>query len=117
MYPFADTPQPPYTAVIFTSLRAVGGDNGYAETAARMIELARQRPGYLGIESARDEQTGTGITVSYWTDEWAAHAWKEDSEHLQAQRRARDEWYVDYRVYVATVKRAYGKHTDRGSSA
>ena len=51
--PFAQTPEPPYTAVIFTSTRTAG-DNGYGVMAARMEELAAQQPGYLGIDSARD---------------------------------------------------------------
>jgi heme-degrading monooxygenase HmoA len=102
--PIASTPEPPYTAVIFTSLRT-DGDRGYAATAARMEELAARQPGYLGIESARD---GLGITVSYWRSETDAAAWKQVAEHLAAQRRGRQEWYADYRVRVATVTRDYG---------
>ena len=60
----AETPQPPYYAVIFTSVRTEG-DNGYAEMADRMVELAEQQPGFLGVESARND---VGITVSYWAD-------------------------------------------------
>ncbi|XVX20080.1 antibiotic biosynthesis monooxygenase family protein [Actinomycetota bacterium] len=109
--PIAPTPAPPYVAVVFTSLRTVGDDSdsdGYAAAAARMDELASQQPGYLGIESARDPQTGLGITVSYWADESAARAWKGVAEHLDAQRRGREEWYLDYRVRIATVSRDYG---------
>lgn len=100
----ASTPEPPYTAVIFTSLRTPG-DHGYAATAARMEELAAQQPGYLGLESARDS---LGVTVSYWVDEAAAAAWKQVAEHLVAQREGRRGWYADYRVRVATVTRDYG---------
>ena len=100
----ATTPAPPYTAVIFTSLRTEG-DRGYARMAERMEELARAEPGFLGIESARD---GLGITVSYWVDDAAAAAWKQVSEHLVAQQRGRDAWYSDYQVRVATVSRSYG---------
>lgn len=100
----ASTPEPPYTAVIFTSLRTPG-DRGYAATAARMEELAAQQPGYLGLESAR---YGLGVTVSYWVDEAAAAAWKQVAEHLVAQREGRRGWYADYRVRVATVTRDYG---------
>ena len=60
----AETLQLPYYAVIFTSVRT-DGDNGYAEMADRMVELARQQDGFLGVESARNE---VGITVSYWRD-------------------------------------------------
>jgi hypothetical protein len=60
----APTPEPPYTAVVFTSLRT-DGDRGYAAMAERMDRLAAEQPGYLGIEAARDAD-GLGITVSYW---------------------------------------------------
>jgi heme-degrading monooxygenase HmoA len=98
------TPEPPYVAVIFSSVRNPG-DNGYAETAEAMLELVREQDGYLGVESARD---GIGITVSYWRDENAARAWKQVAEHLVVQRRGRDSWYFDYRVRVASVFREYG---------
>ena len=100
----AGTPEPPYVAVIFTSLRTAG-DNGYAAMNRRMEQLAAEQPGYLGIEAARDE---LGITVSYWADEDAARAWKQVTEHLVAQQRGREVWYLDYRVRVAVVQRDYG---------
>jgi len=116
---FAPTPDPPYVAVVFTSVRtapaldapdapdASDGDQGYAVMSRRMEELAAAQPGYLGIESARDGD-GRGITVSYWTDEAAAAAWKQVAEHLVAQERGRSAWYAGYRVRVATVTRDYG---------
>jgi heme-degrading monooxygenase HmoA len=99
----ANTPPPPYYAVIFTSLRTEG-DNGYAETAQRMVELARQQPGFLGVESVRDR---LGITVSYWESLEAIHAWKEQADHRAAQVKAR-EWYANFRVRVCRVEREYG---------
>ena len=100
----ADTPEPPYVAVIFTSVRTPG-DNGYAAMAARMEELAAEQPGYLGIETARDD---LGITVSYWATDDDARAWKQVAEHAGAQRMGRERWYATYRVRVATVERDYG---------
>lgn len=102
----AATPEPPYTAVIFTSVRTAG-DRGYAAAAAAMDALARQQPGFLGVESARE---GIGITVSYWRDDHAARAWKQVAEHLLVQRAGRAVWYANYRVRVATVSREYGLH-------
>lgn len=104
----AQTPAPPYTAVIFSSVRTDTDDNGYGETAAEMDDLARRQPGYLGVETARE---GLGITVSYWVDEAAARAWKGVARHLVAQRRGHEVWYRDYRVRVATVHREYGMRT------
>jgi heme-degrading monooxygenase HmoA len=102
----AATQEAPYTAVIFTSVRTAG-DRGYAAAAAAMDALARQQPGFLGVESARE---GIGITVSYWRDDQAARAWKQVVEHLLVQRAGRALWYADYRVRVATVYRDYGLH-------
>lgn len=101
----ASTPEPPYWAVIFTSLRA-DGDAGYAAMAAAMERLASAQPGFLGMESARE---AVGITVSYWSDEAAIAAWKAQVEHLAAQQLGRERWYADYAVRIARVERAYGK--------
>jgi heme-degrading monooxygenase HmoA len=108
----AETPEPPYTAVVFTSVPSTLQE-GYAATAAAMADLVVQQPGYLGAESAHDT---IGITVSYWRDEDAARAWKNVAAHLIAQRHGRQSWYADYRVRVATVTRDY-RLVDGGSSA
>jgi heme-degrading monooxygenase HmoA len=106
----ARTPQPPYWAVIFTSTRrhaADGGnDDGYADAAARMDELARGSPGYLGVDSVRGAD-GLGVTVSYWRDEASIVAWKRHAEHAAAQARGRAQWYAGYTTRVAEVRRAY----------
>ena len=105
--PFANTPDPPYVAVIFTSTRTQG-DHGYAAMTQAMTALASRQPGFLGMESARQD---VGITVSYWVDQEAARAWKDVAAHVVAQHRGRDAWYRDYRVRVATVERDYGRAT------
>ena len=43
----ANTPPPPYYAVIFTSVRTDDAA-GYADAADRMVELAHGQPGFLG---------------------------------------------------------------------
>ena len=108
---FAATPEPPYYVVSFTSLREGGafeGDasDGYAEAAARMMELAAQQPGFLGAESARDAE-GLGITLSYWRSEADILAWKHQTEHAATRARGRRDWYARYSLRVARVERAY----------
>jgi heme-degrading monooxygenase HmoA len=100
----AKTPAPPYYAVIFTSLHTDTTD-GYDTTADRMVELAAQQTGFLGVESARDE---CGITVSYWQSLEAIKEWKQHAEHLQAQRAGQRTWYRDYKTRIALVERDYG---------
>ncbi|RBP45102.1 heme-degrading monooxygenase HmoA [Roseimicrobium gellanilyticum] len=103
----AKTPEPPYYAVIFTSDRTEG-DRGYARMAERMVELAREQHGFLGVESVRAAD-GVGITVSYWESEEAIRHWKANAEHLAAQRGGQTTWYADYFLRVAKVERQYGK--------
>ena len=100
----AKTPTPPYYAVIFTSVRTAG-DNGYGEVAGRMVTLAEQQPGFLGIESAREE---VGITVSYWQDLDSIKQWKQNVEYLGAQKMGREQWYETFKVRIAKVERDYG---------
>jgi heme-degrading monooxygenase HmoA len=104
MSEIADTPKPPYYTVIFTSIRTES-ENGYAETSARMVELAEQHDGYLGIESARD---GLGITVSYWKDLASIKAWKANAEHIEAQKNGRSLWYSNFKIRIAKIERDYG---------
>jgi heme-degrading monooxygenase HmoA len=99
----ANTPEPPYYAVIFTSVRTTVDDD-YAATATRMVELAQTIPGYLGYESARNE---IGITVSYWANKEAIRNWKLHAEHQIAQERGKKDWYIAFKTRVCLVERDY----------
>ena len=83
-----------YYAVIFTSTRTEV-EAGYAEMAIKMVELAKAQPGFMGVESARNE---IGITVSYWDSLDAIQKWKTNMEHLEAQENGRTTWYKNYKV-------------------
>lgn len=104
--PVANTPEPPYYAVIFTSLRR-DTEDGYGDTAEKMVRLAGGQPGFLGVESVR-EQNGCGITVSYWESLEAIDRWKHHPEHAKARQKGREEWYSSYKVRVCKVERDYG---------
>ncbi|MRX63002.1 antibiotic biosynthesis monooxygenase family protein [Maribacter luteus] len=96
--------QPPYYAVIFTNKRTEG-ENGYAEMAQKMEDLARKQTGFLGFESARDE---IGISVSYWESLEDILKWKTNTEHLFAQQKGKSDWYAWYKVRICFVEREYG---------
>jgi len=99
----ASTPTPPYYAVIFSNtLRPA--ISGYAELAQAMEELARKQPGFLGFETARDT---FGISVSYWQDKASIRAWKQNSQHLFAQDKGREEWYATFKVRICLVQNDY----------
>jgi len=99
----ANTPKPPYYAVIFSSTRSAV-DDGYSEMADKMEELARQEKGFLGIESARNE---LGITVSYWKDLESIKKWKNNSEHRIAQGKGREIWYSSFKTRIAKIESDY----------
>ena len=104
----ANTPAPPYYAVIFSSQRTAD-DQGYGQAAKRMLELARKQPGFLGVESARED--GLGITVSYWKSEAAILAWKQQAEHRAVREQGRATWYAAFHTRVCKVERAYAFQT------
>lgn len=92
-----------YYAVIFTTERT-DVDDGYEETAARMVELASGYDGFIGIESAR---SGTGITVSYWRDLESISRWHENAEHRAAQEAGYEKWYRSFKLRICRVEREY----------
>jgi heme-degrading monooxygenase HmoA len=99
----ADTPKPPYYAVIFTS-EVNDALDGYEDMGQRMVELAEEQEGYLGIESARQE---IGITVSYWKDLDSIRKWKMNAEHRIAQEKGKTQWYRNYKTRICLVERDY----------
>lgn len=99
----AETPKPPYYAVIFSSIKRENS-RGYLEMASKMEQLAKQQPGYLGFESAREK---LGISVSYWKDLESIKNWKENSEHLLAQEMGKEQWYKSYKIRISMVERDY----------
>ncbi|MFN4025646.1 MAG: antibiotic biosynthesis monooxygenase family protein [Hyphomonas sp.] len=103
----AKTPPPPYWAVIFSAVPSGADLANYESMAGRMVELAHQQPGFLGYETAQGEG-GAEITVCYWETEAQIRAWKQHSDHLEAQRMGREVWYSAYHIRIVKVERAYG---------
>lgn len=105
MNSIAKTPRPPYYAAIFTSERTEG-DGGYGVMGDKMVELAAEQPGFLGVESVRDHN-GVGITVSYWESLDAIKNWKHNELHKVAQEKGKSEWYKTFGLRVSKVERDY----------
>lgn len=95
-----------YYAVIFSSQISDQDAEGYQKTAQQMERLAKEMPGYLGIESARNP-AGDGITISYWASQQAILNWKKQAAHQRAQETGKSIWYENYRVRVCKVERDY----------
>lgn len=95
-----------YFAVIFSSQRSDVDAEEYERMAERMLELAKNQKGFLGVESARD-QNGFGITVSYWSTAEDIKAWKSNNEHQVAQEFGRAKWYSFFKTRICKVEREY----------
>jgi heme-degrading monooxygenase HmoA len=104
----SDTPKPPYYAVIFTS-EPTENSEGYEETIDKMVTLASELDGYLGIETSGKQ---LGITVSYWKDLYSIREWKLRTEHVEAQKKGMRTWYKAYKTRICKVERDYGFETN-----
>ena len=93
----------PYYAVIFTSTQNKNID-GYAEMASKIEDLAKTQEDYLGMDSARND---VGITISYWESLEAIKNWKQQTDHMLAQQKGRENWYSWYNVRICKVEREY----------
>ncbi len=93
-------------AVIFAAQLTGVDAEGYGVAANAMVVLAQKQPGYAGIDSVHD-RAGLGITVSYWADEAAAIAWRENAEHAAIRETGRERWYSHYSLHVAAIGRSY----------
>lgn len=98
--------EPPYYAAVFTSVKTQD-QSGYSETSARMEDLVKDVPGFLGMDHAQTPG-GLSITVGYFRDADALQEWRSNVEHRAAQKRGRAEWYQSYTLHVAKVERSYG---------
>ncbi len=93
----------PYYAVIFTSLLSEKA-KGYEQMAESMETLANQQPGFIGIESVREQ---LGITISYWETLDNIKNWKSNVDHQFAQKLGKEKWYQSYKVRICKVEREY----------
>ncbi|MDX1470530.1 MAG: antibiotic biosynthesis monooxygenase [Flavobacteriaceae bacterium] len=93
----------PYYAVIFTSVLREEHE-GYYEMAIEMEMLAKNQPGFIGLDSVREQK---GITISYWSSLEAIKNWKQQARHQVAQKMGIEKWYKFYDIKICKVEREY----------
>lgn len=99
-----DAPTPPYYAVIAPA-ELYEDIRGYPELAASLVELAKEQPGFLGIESGF--QKGFALAVSYWASLDAIAAWSENAHHMIAKGKGKTTWFRKYVTRIAKVEKVY----------
>jgi len=83
--------------------------DAFHQTAGRMMELVAKMPGFKGIEwfGAIDDPH-TQLALAEFESHEAVKAWKQNTEHLAAQKRGREEFFARYRIQIADIAREYG---------
>lgn len=74
---------------------------------ARIAEVARAIPGYLGEESWENAGTGLISNVYYWDSMAALQQLMNHPAHREA-KQAQARWLKGYQVVIAEVLRTYG---------
>jgi uncharacterized protein len=100
-----ELPSQVWTVSFANGRPADGVSDGYTEMGEAMDALAKEQPGFIGVDSVRSAD-GLGITVSRWTSIAAMVAWRRVAEHQAAQQQGRQRWYRWYRSDVARVDRS-----------
>lgn len=96
------TPEAPYYAVIFTSIRTLG-DNGFGKVGDEIVNIVSKQKGFLGAESVRGED-GFGMTISYWDSLESINAWKNNNPHMKAKEMGKKMWYSKYMIRICKVE-------------
>ena len=80
------------------------GAKDYPEMAARMSELAKSMPGYVSHKTFAAED-GERVTIVEFESEEAQRAWRMHPEHIEAQKKGRQEFYSEFRLQICSVQR------------
>jgi heme-degrading monooxygenase HmoA len=95
-------------AVIFQVMPKDGKSDIYFDIAAELRPELEKIDGFISIERFESRTTpGKYLSLSFWRDEDAAKAWRNQENHVVAQNRGKNEIFADYRISIAEVVRDY----------
>ncbi|HXZ54699.1 MAG TPA: antibiotic biosynthesis monooxygenase [Burkholderiales bacterium] len=89
---------------VFRSRVKPGLQQDYIEWVGRMSALARTMPGYISHKGFVAED-GERVTIVEFDSEEAQRAWARHPEHIEAQKKGRQDFYLEYRIQVCQVQR------------
>jgi heme-degrading monooxygenase HmoA len=96
-------------AVIFEVWPADGRRESYLDHAARLRPELEKIPGFISVERFQSiTDPGKMLSLSFWRDEDAVAAWRNQAMHRATQAAGRGGIFSDYRLRVAGVLRDYG---------
>lgn len=89
---------------IFRSRVRPEAEQEYGVWAARMSALAAAVPGYVSHKGYA-AQDGERVTIVEFETEAALLTWSRHEEHVQAKKKGRADFYLEYRVQICTQSR------------
>jgi heme-degrading monooxygenase HmoA len=96
-------------AVIFEVIPQSGRAQDYLDRAAQLKSELERVDGFISVERFASLATeGKFLSLSFWRDETAVRAWRENSRHRAAQHAGRSDIFADYHLRIAHVVRDYG---------
>ncbi len=103
-------------AVIFEVWPAEGRKDDYLRLAAALRSELDQADGCISIERFQSlTDPGKLLSLSFWRDEEAVAAWRNNSRHRTSQAAGRAGIFADYRLRIGAIIRNYGM-TDRAEA-
>ena len=103
-------------AVIFEVRPAPGRKDDYLAVAAGLRADLERVDGFLSIERFQSlSDPDKLLSLSFWRDEAAVAAWRNQAKHRESQAEGRAGIFADYRLRVAAVMRDYGL-SERGEA-
>jgi heme-degrading monooxygenase HmoA len=96
-------------AVIFEVQPHADKASRYFDLAAAMRADLEAIDGFISVERFQSLVTpGKFLSLSFWRDEGAVRAWRNQAGHRAGQRDGRQNVFAGYRIRVAQVLRDYG---------
>ena len=91
--------------VVFRSRNRPDGDlEEYSRRSRRLHELVQHHPGFISIESF-ETPDGEEVSLELFENDESVKAWRDNPEHRETQRWAREEFYSWYSTQVSEVIR------------
>ncbi len=93
--------------VVFRSRNRPDGDvEEYQRRSRRLHELVQHHPGFISIESFEGPD-GEEVSLELFENDESVKAWRDDPEHRETQRWAREEFYSWYSAQASEVIREH----------
>lgn len=85
---------------LFRSRLREGVENDYQPVAQRMSDIVSSMPGFVD-QKFYQAPDGERVTIVRFADRRGHDGWAHHPEHLEAQRRGREEFYTWYDISVS----------------